>query len=574
MRYLGPLFELGVTTGLTDGQLLERFTTGPRADAEIAFSSLLERHGPMVLRVCRGILKDEHSAMDAFQATFLVLIRTGRRLWVRESLGPWLHRVACHAAGRLKRDAARRRTLELNAAQRQSAQAQIAGTGRDDLVEIIHTEIDRLPEHYRVAIVNCDLEGRTCEEAARVMRCPVGTVASRLARARGLLRTRLVRHGFGPAAALGAAFPSDAATLTMPSALAETTIKLAVSPAANRTAIGASSVAAVSLAEDISRSLLMSKVRTLATVFMASGCAALLAAAALRAFDQPATPSDKVQNKEIAPAAALPKRGNNIVSFDLGEASKDSLVSIFANMRPLLHDDNGVRFQSRVAVLKSQGIVVLWSVDSKTPLAPVLRHDDPIREFEFLTQANLLITTSESSVKVWNALTGELRKELKGEVMRPLLRTPINQCAEPGPDPIRFATIDAPNRTVTTWDAATLTQVASFRPEGSAKLVGAGVAKDGKTLATIGEDRTVTLWVVGDTRPLATFHAPSSLVNRCFVDDQHWWPHQPTVQLDERFWEIVAPLLPASVAKHSQTMKPQVPLPASNEISPSLRQGT
>ena len=73
---------------------------GPAATADAAFGALLERHGPMVLRVCRAILRDEHSAMDAFQATFLVLIRKSRSLWVRESLGPWLHRVACRAAGR------------------------------------------------------------------------------------------------------------------------------------------------------------------------------------------------------------------------------------------------------------------------------------------------------------------------------------------------------------------------------------------------------------------------------------------------------------------------------------------
>jgi hypothetical protein len=70
-----------------------------------------------------------------------------------------------------------------------------------------------------------------------------------------------------------------------------------------------------------------------------------------------------------------------------------------------------------------------------------------------------------------------------------------------------------------------------------------GLRRNGKTLATIGKDRSVTLWVVGVNKPLATFHAPSPLVARCFVDDRHWW-QQPTVQLDDRFWEIVAPLLP------------------------------
>ena len=117
LRYMGPLFELGAASSLTDGQLLERFAAGTGAAAELAFEALVERHGPMVLRVCRGILRDEHAAMDAFQATFLVLIRKSRWLWVRESLGPWLHRVACRAAVRLGRESARRRKLELRSAE-------------------------------------------------------------------------------------------------------------------------------------------------------------------------------------------------------------------------------------------------------------------------------------------------------------------------------------------------------------------------------------------------------------------------------------------------------------------------
>jgi WD40 repeat protein len=288
----------------------------------------------------------------------------------------------------------------------------------------------------------------------------------------------------------------------------------------------------------------MAKVQSLAAAFVATGCVALVAVAALLASDPIAPPAGRDPIKEKVQAVAPPERQERLFLFDEREAHKDSLMSVFGSMRPLLHDAKGVRFQSRLAVLTKQGIVTLWSPDSKNPVVAPLRHADPIREVGFLDQANLLITTSESSVKVWNALTGELRKEIHGEVMRPLLLAAIGSCAEAGPDPVRFATIDTSGRFVTTWDAATLKQVGTFRPEGAAKLLGAGLTRNGKTLATIGEDRSVTLWVVGENKPLATFHAPSPLVARCFVDDQHWW-QQPTVQLDDRFWEIVAPLLPA-----------------------------
>src|SRR5271166_2848084 len=108
-KYLSTLFDVGVCSGLTDSQLLERFATHRGEAAELAFAALIDRHGPMVFRVCRSILRDDHEAMDAFQATFLILVRKRGSLWVRSSLGPWLHRVACRAAGRARADAARRR---------------------------------------------------------------------------------------------------------------------------------------------------------------------------------------------------------------------------------------------------------------------------------------------------------------------------------------------------------------------------------------------------------------------------------------------------------------------------------
>ena len=93
-RQIDTLFNIGVIRDLTDGQLLERYATGRGEAAELAFAALVERHGPMVLRVCRARLSDPHEAQDAFQATFLVLVEKSRGLWVRDSLGPWLHQVA------------------------------------------------------------------------------------------------------------------------------------------------------------------------------------------------------------------------------------------------------------------------------------------------------------------------------------------------------------------------------------------------------------------------------------------------------------------------------------------------
>src|SRR5690348_5256374 len=97
-RHVRTLFHLGTVGSLTDRQLLER-SAGEGADAaELPFAALVERHGPMVLRVCRSVLRDPHDAHDAFQATFLVLLRRAGSLWVRDSIGPWLHQVAYRVA--------------------------------------------------------------------------------------------------------------------------------------------------------------------------------------------------------------------------------------------------------------------------------------------------------------------------------------------------------------------------------------------------------------------------------------------------------------------------------------------
>ena len=177
--------------------------------AELAFAALVERHGPMVLRVCRAVLADPHDTQDAFQATFLVLVKKARGLWVRDSLGPWLHQVAYRTASCARLAAARRHRHErCAAALRKEARVEV----HDDLARVLHEEIERLPERFRAPLVLCDLEGRSHEQAARHLGWPVGTVKSRQARGRERLRDRLRRRGLAPEpAVLAAALRPDGA---------------------------------------------------------------------------------------------------------------------------------------------------------------------------------------------------------------------------------------------------------------------------------------------------------------------------------------------------------------------------
>ena len=191
LKNLQLLFQDGTSGDLTDGELLDRFTC--RRD-ESAFSILVERHGVMVLRVCRAILADEHDAHDAFQATFLVLVRRAHSIDRFVSVGPWLFGVCHRIAVRARADAVRRRMRERRSAEMRASEREREEPGPESWPEL-YAELARLPEKYRAPVVLCYLEGQTTEEAARRLGCPRGTVLSRLARARGRLRGRLARHG-------------------------------------------------------------------------------------------------------------------------------------------------------------------------------------------------------------------------------------------------------------------------------------------------------------------------------------------------------------------------------------------
>jgi RNA polymerase sigma factor (sigma-70 family) len=198
----------------SDGELLDRFRTDRD---EAAFAALVRRHGPMVFGVCRRTLRNEADAEDAFQATFLVLARQAHVVSPAGRVGHWLYGVAYNTA-RKARTMNRRRL----ARERRAGEERLADHRRDDrsdVQEVLDVELRRLPEAFRVAIIACDLEGESLQEAARRLGCPVGTVASRLARARQMLRRNLARRGLGVAALLApgvatAAVPSRLAMLT------------------------------------------------------------------------------------------------------------------------------------------------------------------------------------------------------------------------------------------------------------------------------------------------------------------------------------------------------------------------
>jgi RNA polymerase sigma factor (sigma-70 family) len=289
-RHIHAIFDAGTVAGMTDGELLRRFATGGREAAEVAFAAIVERHGPMVLRVCRIIVGDEHEARDAFQATFLVLVSRPGSVRRGDSLASWLHGVARRVSCCARSATARRRAHEGRAADLAPGHAAGVPDG-DDALPVIHEEIERLPERYRRPIILCDLEGLTHEEAARHLGWPVGTVKSRQARGRERLRGRLVRRGLAPAAGMiGGLLGIEPAQAALPAMMAESTARAALGFATvGAGARGGASAAAVALSEEVLMAMLLNKLTWWSGVVVALGLlmAGALATAAREVRDGP-----------------------------------------------------------------------------------------------------------------------------------------------------------------------------------------------------------------------------------------------------------------------------------------------
>jgi RNA polymerase sigma factor (sigma-70 family) len=231
LRYLRTLIGAGAAGDPIDRELLQRFAADQE---EAAFEALMQRHGPMVLGVCRRVLQDVHAAEDAFQATFFVLVRKAASLDRRGSLAGWLYTVAYHLA--LK---ARASALRLRVRERPLEDLPAAEPSADsiwwELRPILDEELNRLPEKYRAPLVLCYLEGKTNEQAAQELGCPFGTVSSRLARGRDLLRARLSRRNLALSPALFATALTRMPAAVLSATLRETTRKAALLFAVGRT---------------------------------------------------------------------------------------------------------------------------------------------------------------------------------------------------------------------------------------------------------------------------------------------------------------------------------------------------
>jgi RNA polymerase sigma factor (sigma-70 family) len=279
----------------SDEELLRRFKAGRD---EGSFHALLRRHGPMVLDVCRTVLRNQADAEDAFQATFLVLACAPGSIRRAASLSSWLYGVAYRTALKARAEGAKRRRHEARVPGRAAPPAEDLTWG--EAQQVLHEELNGLAERFRGPLVLCYLQGKTQDEAAALLRLAKGTLKRRLEQGRALLRARLVRRGLGPVAALVASAWPAATAPAVPVTLAAATVETASFAAAGQVAHGLTSAKVVALAEGVLKTMLLTKVKVATAV--------LLALATVGAGGRRARLSRRGRRPGRRPAGTTPRR--------------------------------------------------------------------------------------------------------------------------------------------------------------------------------------------------------------------------------------------------------------------------
>jgi RNA polymerase sigma factor (sigma-70 family) len=293
LGYIRKLVAPNNPAELSDRELLRRFA---QQRDEAAFAAVMQRHGPMVLGVCRRVLHNLHDAEDACQATFLVLARKAGSPFWHESVGHWLYEVAYRVARRA-RSAAVQRALRPRPLPAQRATDPLAEITGRELQTILDEELTRLPRRCQAALVLCCLEGRSRDEAAQLLGCPLGTLKSRLERGRELLRSRLAQRGIELSAVLGVStLASGTASASLSAELIQTTTQAGLALVAGRLT---SKVVSASVAELVERGM-----RTMTHLKIAAAILLLTAATSTGIWTMPRNGAGSSQTATAEPRGA------------------------------------------------------------------------------------------------------------------------------------------------------------------------------------------------------------------------------------------------------------------------------
>ncbi len=389
VEYIRRIGAVGRFADLPDGELVERFVA---SQDEEAFNALIHRHGPLVLTVCQRVLNNVQDAEDAFQATFLVLVRKARSIAKRDSVASWLHGVAHRIAVRAKVANSRRQSIQRRVPRIPPTDT-LNHVVMADLRFVLDEEVQRLPERHRAPFILCYMEGKTNAEAARLLGCPPGTVMSRLACARERLRTRLVRRGLGLSAALVATRLSQSAvSAVVPAKLADSTLRAALLVTHGGVAASMLSAHVAALVAETSKACWITKA-SLAAVALLAACIGIGVGTTVRLAES----GGSNPQRDSVPGSAV----GLLTAPRTGSTEKDSAPTVIRSSQPLDNSVRALRVHGRVG-----DITVVRSKDTDISVTAMVRansrHVDPAKISKKFDQ-HVRISQSEDVLTVDDA---------------------------------------------------------------------------------------------------------------------------------------------------------------------------